>query len=165
MHYICGVGYSHREAFPSGGYYRDKPLISITMKQNMLLPHWCKTVGIVTLVPLAVVGILAVVFEVEPFEVIYNHTALYVALLSASLLMSAFSREKDEDEYVASVRTRYLMLSFYIDFVFLIVTAFTVFFVDYITVMAVQMFIILFLHAVMFNTAMAVIRSRRSHEK
>jgi hypothetical protein len=91
--------------------------------------------------------------------------AVLVTLLSAAMMMVAFSRERDEDDYVASVRGRYLMLAFYIDFVFLVVTAFTVHDLDYLNVMAMQMFLILFLHIVMFNTAMAVIRRRRGHEE
>ncbi len=70
-----------------------------------------------------------------------------------------------EDEYIASVRAKYLMLAFYIDFVFLVVTAFTVFDLDYLNIMALQMFLILLLHIVMFNVGMTIIRRRRGHEE
>ena len=89
----------------------------------------------------------------------------YIILVAASMLMVAFSRERDEDEYTASVRGRCLMLAFYVDFVFVFVTTLTVYSLEYLNIMAVQMFMVLFLHIVMFNTAMAVIRRRRSHEE
>ena len=90
---------------------------------------------------------------------------VYIILVAASMLMAAFSRERDEDEYVASVRGRYLMLAFYVDFVFVFITSLMVHDLDYPYIMSVQMFMILFLHIVMFNIAMAVIRRRRSHEE
>jgi hypothetical protein len=88
-------------------------------------------------------------------------------LTGVSLLMIAFSRERDEDEYVAAIRGKYLMLAFYVDTLFLIVAllASTPFYWGYMSVAAGQMFLILFLHVVMFNIAMVVIRRRRSREE
>jgi hypothetical protein len=79
--------------------------------------------------------------------------------------MMAFSRERDEDEYVAAIRGKYLMLAFYVDTVFLIITTLIFHGWDYLPIVAAQMFLILFLHVVMFNIAMAVIRRRRSREE
>ncbi len=134
------------------------------------MPHWCKIVGWVIMVPL-IFAWLAYLFlsDVKALDAIGGfidkNTGICIAILAAAMLMAAFSRERDEDEYVASVRGRYLMLAFYIDFLFLVVTAFTVFDLDYLNIMALQMFLILFLHIVMFNVAMVMIRKRRSHEE
>lgn len=94
-----------------------------------------------------------------------DFTDIYIVLVGASMLMVAFSRERDEDEYVASLRGKYLMLAFYLDFVFIVITSFAVHEFDYLNIMAVQMYLILFLHIVMFNIAMAVIRKKRSCEE
>ncbi len=47
---------------------------------------------------------------------------------------------------------------------FVAITAFTVYSIDHLNIMAMQMFLILFLHIVMFNIAMAVIRRRNKKE-
>lgn len=142
------------------------------MKKNLLLPHACKIVGWFIMVPLIILWIMAWLddnlgklgnwandFLFEKFM------DPYLILIAGSMLMVAFSRERDEDEYVASVRSKYLMLAFYIDFIFIVVTTLTVYEFDYLNIMAIQMFLILFLHIVMFNMAMFVIRRRRSHEE
>jgi hypothetical protein len=92
-------------------------------------------------------------------------TDAYIIVVAASMLMVAFSRERDEDEYTTSVRGRCLMLAFYVDFVFVFVTTLTVYSLEYLNIMAAQMFMVLFLHIVMFNTAMAIIRRRRGYEE
>ncbi len=134
------------------------------------MPHWCKIAGLIVIVPLIVAWLVFLFFSHVAAlgaiaDFINGNAGVSIAVLAAAMLMAAFSRERDEDEYIASVRAKYLMLAFYIDFAFLIVTAFTVHDLDYLNVMAVQMFLILFLHIVMFNVAMAVIRRRRSHEE
>ena len=98
-------------------------------------------------------------------KILESATDPYIILVAASMLMVAFSRERDEDEYTASVRGRCLMLAFYLDFVFVFATTLTVYSFEYFNIMAVQMFMVLFMHIVMFNTAMAVIRRRRDHDQ
>ncbi len=135
------------------------------------MPHWCKTAGLVIMVPLILAWLTVLLFGTSGKfldalgNILDENIDRYIVLLSVSMLMAAFSRERDEDEYVASVRGKCLMLAFYIDFVFVLVTAFTVYGINYITIMMIQMFMILFLHIIMFNTTMAVIRRRRSHEE
>ena len=134
------------------------------------MPHWCKIAGLIVIVPLIVAWLVFLFFSHVAAlgaiaDFINGNAGVSIAVLAAAMLMAAFSRERDEDEYIASVRAKYLMLAFYIDFAFLVVTAFTVFDLDYLNIMALQMFLILLLHIVMFNVAMAVIRRRRSHEE
>ncbi len=98
-------------------------------------------------------------------EIVFFSATAYIIVIAASMMMVAFSREKDEDEYVASIRMKCLMTAFWVDFVILVITAFFVKDLDYLYVMSTQMFLILFLHIVIFNTAMAIIRRRRGHEE
>ncbi len=149
------------------------------MKRKLLMPHWCKVIGWIVMLPLGVAGIFWVSLSlIDLFELsespevltkmlnfIEENLELYITLLSLSMLMVAFSREKDEDEYVAAVRSHYLMLAFYIDVVFLVITAFAVPGLAYLVIMELQMFLILLLHIIMFNIAMAVIRKKRGHEE
>lgn len=141
------------------------------MKTNLLMPHVCKTVGLIIMLPLAAAWLVFLFFNGESgilsriADILNEHTGIFVALLALSMIMAAFSREKDEDEYVASIRGKYLMLAFYADFVFLVITSFLVYDLDYLYIMAIQMFLILFLHIVMFNAAMAVIRRRRGRDE
>ncbi len=134
------------------------------------MPHWCKIVGLIVMVPLIFAWLVFLFFSHVAAlgaiaDFINGNAGVSIAVLAAAMLMAAFARERDEDEYIASVRAKYLMLAFYIDFVFLVVTAFTVFDLDYLNIMAIQMFLILFMHIVMFNVAMVVIRRRRGHEE
>ncbi len=134
------------------------------------MPHWCKIAGLIVMVPLIFAWLVFLFFSHVAAlsaiaEFINENAGISIAVLAAAMLMAAFSRERDEDEYIASVRAKYLMLAFYIDFVFLVVTAFTVFDLDYLNIMALQMFLILLLHIVMFNVGMAIIRRRRGHEE
>ena len=138
------------------------------MKRSFLLPHWCKVVGLSVMVPFTVVGLILIFIQPDWLDFIWdghNVMATFITLLSVSMLTVAFSCEKDEDEYVASERSKYLMLAFWIDFAFVAITSFTVYGLDYLNIMTMQMFLVLFLHIVMFNTAMFVIRRRRSREE
>jgi hypothetical protein len=98
-------------------------------------------------------------------EVVFFSATAYVILVAASMMAVAFSRERDEDEYVASVRMRSLVAAFWADFVILTIATLTVNDFDYLNVMVSQMFLILLLHIVIFNVSMAVIRRRREHEE
>ncbi len=145
------------------------------MKRSFLLPHWCKVTGTVLFALVILWYVFLIVYVGDSHEKWGEIAAktpkvlhgIDVILLAISMLMIAFSREKDEDEYVAAVRGKYLVLAFYIDCVVLIIAtlAVTAYDIRYFATVAVsQMFLILFLHIVMFNIAMAVIRSRNRKE-
>jgi len=157
------------------------------MRRTFLLPHPCKVAGWVVFAPLAALWLLYVadgldgdLMNFAPFGdglgnlgrfgsavagiVDWQPTA-FMLLVAASMMAVAFSRERDEDEYVASVRARSLMVAFWVDFAVFVVAAVAVKDLDFLYIMATQMFLVLFLHIAIFNVAMAAIRRGRSHEE
>ena len=157
------------------------------MKRTFLLPHRCKIAGWIVMVPLVIVWLLYWLDNIEaplmnfpPFgdglgnlgkvgkiagTIVDHWPTAYIIAIAASMMMVAFSRERDEDEYVASVRMKSLMISFWVDFTILAIATVTIYNFDYLYVMSTQMFLVLFLHIAIFNISMAVIRRRRGHEE
>jgi hypothetical protein len=138
------------------------------------MPHWCKIVGLILFGLVVLIWVVFLIKMGNDPGYAQKHFSespkilggIDLILLAVSLLMLAFSREKDEDEYVASVRGKYLIIAFYLDTVFLILGGLTVSYHQiFVRFVLLQMFLILFLHIVMFNTAMAIIRRRRGHEE
>ena len=75
------------------------------------------------------------------------------------MTMVAFSREKDEDEYTAAIRSRYLSLAFYADTLIVVIGTLAIYEFSYLNFMVIQMFLVLLLYIVMFNIAMWHIRT------
>jgi hypothetical protein len=134
------------------------------------MPHRCKIAGIILLGLYVLSGIvLWLCIEFDACNLIQGSAqgaGVDTIILVTLLMLIAFSREKDEDEYVAAIRGKYLMLAFYVDFVLLVVALLTVRNMnDLYGIAVMQILMILFLHVVMFNIAMAVISRRRSREE
>ena len=139
------------------------------------MPHWCKIAGLILFGLVVVYWISLWIYAgCDSYalgrliaKMLENNSFASgdVIVLLVSTMMMAFSREKDEDEYVASMRGRYLTIAFYVDFVFLFIAL--LIFHDmnsFVQIAAWQMFMVLWLHIVMFNIAMAVIRNRNKKE-
>lgn len=128
------------------------------MKKKLLLPHTCKMIGWVVFIPLLILSIWVLLFESSQltekfYDIEWANEALVIGL-SVSMIMLAFSREKDEDEYTTAIRSRYLTLAFYLDAFILIVGTLMINDLDYLTFTFIQIFLVLLLFIVMFNIAM-----------
>lgn len=137
------------------------------MKKNLLLPHAFKKIGWVLFVPFALWALSAIFFiDFDFIQLSMDFSwsqELMAIVISISMLMVGFSREKDEDEYTAAIRSYYLTLAFYIDTVIILVGTLTLYDLDYLDFMLVQMFLVLFIYIVLFNIAM--LRIRRANKK
>ncbi|WP_320054559.1 hypothetical protein [uncultured Acetobacteroides sp.] len=108
------------------------------MMTSYLFPHSYKRIGWILFVPTAVFFILwltGVVGDVEfPLPKVFRfygfagsttalQTTILPVVLIAALLFIGFSREEDEDEYVARIRMESLIWSLYVNY-FLLALAF-----------------------------------------
>jgi hypothetical protein len=133
--------------------------------RQYLLPHGCKAIGWVFFVPTALFMIAATVFDHLPgfLDKITDSDAASYAILAAlvvSAIMVAFSRERDEDEYTAAIRSRYLTLAFFVDGAIVTAGTLLIYSFEYLRFMIVQTFLVLILFILMFNVAMTRIRAR-----
>ena len=153
-----------------------------TMEKTYLFPSFCKKAGLGMFVPFAVAGVcmlggwwnlewslpvfalaadplgasrgsfVTVRADVFPTLVIFG--------LVVSLLMICFSREKDEDEYVAQLRCRTLVVSVMASYVCLLVGNLFIYGLPFLTFLFVNLFTVLVVYALLFHYRLY--RSRRS---
>ncbi|OJW77280.1 MAG: hypothetical protein BGO69_18005 [Bacteroidetes bacterium 46-16] len=145
------------------------------MINRLLLPRSCKLWGLV-LLPFAFALLIAVYnysFSI-PFlkynmgqsgdvfsgkqDFIFNggfstdfSGELSLLLTFGSLFMIAFSAEKNEDEYVSSVRLRALQLSVYANYIILAITSVFIYGLSFLMVMELNLFTILIIFILIFN--------------
>jgi len=81
-----------------------------------------------------------------------DYTGTVAILLTiVSLSMIAFSREKNEDEYIVSVRLRALQISVYANYIILGITALMFFSTSFLMVMQINLFTILILFIIIYQ--------------
>ncbi len=146
------------------------------MNNKLLLPRKCRLIGCI-LLPFASTLLVAVAyFDVSipflhyntkqaklsgdwfppGFLFTRNFYADYTCTLAMivtfiSLFMIAFSRLKQEDEYVSYVRLRALQLSVYINYIILLIASLLFFGLTFLAVMQINLFTILILFILIFN--------------
>ncbi len=139
------------------------------MGANILLPHTFRQLGWIILVPAAILGML-VLFDnfsldildsrmitiynsdsvplIRPktqghwFQIIdVNFTQTIIGLLNIfALLFIAFSKEKEEDEFIRKVRLDALVMATYVNYGFLIICFVFFYNLDFLMVMIFNMF-------------------------
>ena len=147
------------------------------MKNNYLLPHKFKLIGLILLAPTLV---LAAMFLFNDFEFEFlelsvfslantplfgdydlfvtisnNITNELIAVLSiVSLLFIAFSKQKNEDELVNAIRLKSLVMATYINYFILLFCVIFFYELAFLWVMLLNMFTILIFFIVYFNLRM-----------
>ncbi len=103
------------------------------MKSRFLLPHAMKRLGLILFLPCLAIGTMAFYFDfqIDGFEVTIPYAKSYLGsgplennltdelastLMLMCLFMIAFSEEKIEDEWVASVRLESLQWAVYLNY-------------------------------------------------
>lgn len=158
------------------------------MKLNYLFPHAYKRIGLITSIPLMIFGVFVVATDYEPgfftrdvpaifIEEFGSESALWgmtennllnelIALfLIASLLMLAFSKEKQEDELIAQVRMESLAWAVYLNYAVLILALLFVFDISFLWVMIFNMFTILLFFTIRFNWQIRKLNKSMGHEE
>ena len=148
------------------------------MKTQMLLPNKCRIAGCI-LLPLAIALLIAYynfdysigflryhVAKAVPVDYVFSGTQDYifsknfaadytgtVGMIAAfaSLFMIAFSKEKQEDEYVRYVRLNALQISVYANYIILALAALLLFGFSFLMVMELNLFTILILFIITYQ--------------
>lgn len=154
------------------------------MNTNLLLPHRWKAIGWGILIPAIAAGILLSIQGYEPewlsmhvfafwsdhvlgervyfsfIETNVTGTLVGAAVLVGALLVG-FSREKVEDEYIASLRLSSLLWAVWVNYLLLLVAFLFVWGMPFFNVMVYNMFTVLIIFIARFNI---MVRRREQQE-
>lgn len=144
------------------------------MSNRFLFPHRFKLIGWILFVPAVILGLLITLFDYTPVE--WNATVFAIydgGLFEANKVMTlvknnvfdeivgvvaivggvlaAFSKEKDEDEYIAQIRLESLLWATYINYGFLLFSILFIYGLGFYQIMIFNMFTLLFIFLVRFN--------------
>jgi len=157
------------------------------MKIQVLFPNRFKKIGWIILIPSAILGIL-VVFEVVKFEFLdkIKMFAFYSQDLSKTTfgfvlnnisdeflgilciiggIMVAFSKEKNEDEFIAKIRMESLVWATYINYIILIFCMLFFFQIGFLYVMIFNMYTTLIFFIIRFNFLLHQSKKSLGYEK
>lgn len=143
------------------------------MKASNLLPHRLKPIGWIILIPALILGVMVLYFDFEipgftveiPFYKGFLSDKPYVTNLTdelvsiivlLSLIMVAFSEEKEEDEWVSKVRLESLQWSVYANYMLLILCILLVYDVYFFQALVYNMYTILIFFILRFNYVLRV---------
>ncbi len=148
------------------------------MNNKLLLPHRFKTIGWVILIPMTILGIFATAsgYELDwlnmkvfalfnddlffgsedtsgSFRFIKTNVTLTLigALFIVGGMMVGFSREKQEDEFIANLRLSSLLWSVWVSYVLLFLAFIFVYGMSFFSVMVYNMFTVLIIFIIRFN--------------
>lgn len=156
------------------------------MKTNYLFPHKFKKLGWIILLPTLVIGI--VFFGAEPefldFKIftLFNDTIFATEdqrwfsennlfdeiigiLLIVSSMLVAFSKEKEEDEFITNLRLKSLTRAVYVNYGILLISMFTVFGLAFFNVAIFNIFTFLLIFIAIFNFNLWKSKKSLSHEE
>jgi hypothetical protein len=159
------------------------------MKTKYLLPYKFKRIGWFLFVPAVVFGLISLFYDWEPAFLdvqVWGYTGLEDimgkldiiqtpvnnilneicgVLIIVGGLMVAFSKEKEEDELITTIRLESLVWATYWNYAILILAFVLVYDMAFFTVMVFNMFTILVLFIVKFNWALHKLRNSLVHEE
>lgn len=146
------------------------------MKRTYLFPTVFRKIGWYMLLPFVVANLVSLsdkgwnenwlevtTFSIAPWGFITNSLCDEVSLigLTLSLLFIAFSREKDEDECIASIRSASLTWATLIGYVLLMLCTLFIYGLAYLTFVFIDLFAILVLFILKYN--IELYKFRRNH--
>lgn len=144
------------------------------MKINYLFPYQFKRIGWYLLIPSSLIGLAAVVYDYQPDFLNFNVPALFIddffkeaqlygmisnnilneilgVLIIVSSLFVAFSKEKQEDEYISKIRLESLVWAVYFNYGILLFSFLFIYDFSFLWVMIFNMFTILLFFIIRFN--------------
>lgn len=158
------------------------------MVNRLLLPHTYKKWGWFVLIPASIAGLYFQVVNGDAFQVpcqtfailhqeflspiesfVIIETNILPTIIGAlcivGALIVAFSKEKVEDEFIASLRTSSLLWAVLVNFILLFLAFLTIYGTIFLSVMMYNMFTVLFLFIARFNYLLYRHSKFVSHEK
>lgn len=135
------------------------------MKKNYLFPTTFRKIGWWLFIPFAIMSIICLfnganenwlnvsTFSVVPWGVIKNSLLDEISMigLTISLLFIAFSKEKDEDECIASIRSSSLVWATIAGYLLLILCTMFIYDLQYLNFVFIDLFMILILYIIKYN--------------
>ena len=146
------------------------------MKTIRLLPHRYKTIGWIILIPSVIMGAIALTGVAASSDMSINgHTFAFISggllednvyfsvirtdllatilgvLVTTGSLLVAFSREKQEDESIASLRLSSFQWAVLVSYTILLLCFLTIFGLPFLTAMSFNMFTVILLFIIRFN--------------
>jgi hypothetical protein len=144
------------------------------MSKKLLLPHRYKRIGWFILIPATILGVILTVngdspdwlhtkvfalFADEPlgqsrsFAIIDTDITYTIvgALFIIGALLVGFSKEKQEDEFIAGLRLSSLLWAVWVNYVLLLFAFLFIYGLSFLTVMEYNMFTVLIIFIVRFN--------------
>jgi hypothetical protein len=159
------------------------------MKTTLLLPNRFKKLGWILFVPMLAIGIFVIVtdyqvpwLQAEVFaltsgsffdkklqngmfiETNLTNTVLGVLFIIGAILVS-FSKEKNEDEFIAIIRLKSLLWAVLVNYMLLIIAFLLVYELPFFTVMTFNMFTVLLLFIFRFHFLLYRSKSAMANEK
>ena len=158
------------------------------MKLRYLFPARYKKAGWFIFIPALLLGLLVILFDVEPgflnvkvfalfddgvfegkgfFKVVSNNilNEILGVLIIAGGLLVAFSKEKDEDEFIGRIRLESLVWATYVNYGVLLLSFLFVYGLSFFWVMIVNMYTILIFFVVRFNLQLRKLKNSGNHEE
>lgn len=143
------------------------------MKTNYLFPNKFKIYGWIILIPAAIVGVLSLIYEIQLSALEFEVPALFIdefmgeksfvgtvvnnifneiigVLIILSSILVAFSKEKNEDEYISKIRLDSLVWAVYVNYVILLFALLFIYDYSFMFVMIFNMFTILIFFIIRF---------------
>lgn len=155
------------------------------MRHRLLLPNRFKLIGLLTLIPFLALGIAVRFFDFG-FTFLSSHSVweitssnisshisdyqnytdeLALSGIIISLLLIAFTREKQEDEFISQLRLESLQWAVLINYVLLLAATWIVYQFAYIDVMMYNMLTVLLLFILRFHILLWKNRYSTDHQK
>lgn len=122
------------------------------METKLLLPHRCKVIGII----IAALGIIILIFSNTSdfgFRIGKTDMALTISctLMIIGGMLTAFSKEKIEDEFISRLRLTSLLWAISINYILLLIGVLVVYGLDFLEVLFYNMFTPLVIFIIRFN--------------
>lgn len=157
------------------------------MNSKYLFNHKYKKWGWLVFIPTAIASFIVVALEISPswldtkvfaiavdqifegsksFSFVNNNilNEILGVLLIISGVLLAFSKEKDEDEYIAQIRLSSLVWATYVNYAVLLLAFLFVYDLSFLWVMIFNMFTILVFFIIRFNFKLYQLKKAASHD-
>ncbi len=150
--------------------------------KNLLLPHYCKKIGWIIFSPSIILGLYSIIFDYQsPYfktkmpgiltdslfgndELNLWNTLIGVLFIIGGLLV-IFSREQEEDEFIANLRLKAMLWAVLINYLLLLIAFVLVYNLSFLTVMTFNMFTVMILFIAKFNYSLYKTRKEIANEE
>lgn len=158
------------------------------MKIKYLFPNKYKKIGWIILIPAAILGLITLILNFEPDILNFKLPAIFInkffgeksyigilennilneilgVLIIISSLLVAFSKEKNEDEYITKIRLESLVWAVYVNYGILLFSFLFIYELSFLWVMIFNMFTVLIFFIIRFNWQLSRLKKITDYEE